>query len=38
MQIAIAEAKGQFADLIRHAEAGQEIEPTRGKADRLGRA
>ena len=29
MQIAIAEAKAQFADLIRRAEAGEEIELTR---------
>ena len=29
MQIAIAEAKAQFADLIRRVEAGEEIELTR---------
>lgn len=29
MQIAIAEAKARFADLIRRAEAGEEIELTR---------
>jgi len=29
MQIAIAEAKAQFAELIRRAEAGEEIELTR---------
>ena len=29
MQIAIAEAKAQFADLIRRAEAGEEIVLTR---------
>lgn len=29
MQIAIAEAKAHFADLIRRAEAGEEIELTR---------
>lgn len=29
MRIAIAEAKAQFADLIRRAEAGEEIELTR---------
>lgn len=29
MQIAIADAKAQFADLIRRAEAGEEIELTR---------
>lgn len=29
MQIAIAEAKAQFAELVRRAEAGEEIELTR---------
>jgi prevent-host-death family protein len=29
MKIAIAEAKAQFADLIRRAEAGEEVELTR---------